>query len=256
MSNKMSIFPNSLTMGNMFFGFLSIVASIKGNYEWACYFIIFGGVCDMLDGKVARLVKCSSDFGVEFDSLSDLITFGAAPSILLYSIYSTVYTASAGMKDMSHFFIVFSFLPMLFTGIRLARFNAELVGHDKEAFSGLPSPASAMTIIAFVLFELEVYGKLSHLKWLTMTTLIVSYLMISRIKYHGFPVFFKKGERYYLRYFKLAIVALVILAVVKFKMSLLFPMMALFILFGVVMSMIEKFKKDSEISDNEADGDN
>jgi len=247
----MSIFPNSLTMGNMFFGFLSIIASIKGNYEWACYYIIFGGICDMLDGKVARLVKCSSDFGVEFDSLSDLITFGAAPSLLLYSLYSKMYHVPVEMQDMSFFFVVFAFLPLLFTGIRLARFNAELVGHDKEAFSGLPSPASAMTIIAFVLFEFEVYGKVMHLKWLVMTTIVVAYLMISRIKYHGFPVVFKKGEKYFLRYIKLMVVVLIILAVVKFKMSLLFPIMALFILLGVVAAMFEKFKNDSEMNDSE-----
>ena len=69
----MSIFPNSLTIGNMFFGFWSILSAVEGNYIWAAYFVMLGGVCDALDGKVARLVKSTSDFGVEFDSLAGMV---------------------------------------------------------------------------------------------------------------------------------------------------------------------------------------
>jgi len=238
---RMSIFPNALTVGNMFFGFWSIISSIELDYKWACYFIIFGGICDAFDGKVARLVKSTSDFGVEFDSLADVITFGTAPSLLMYMLYTNVYLSHyPALEDFSHIFFIISFFPLMFTGIRLARFNAELVGHDKEYFSGLPSPASAFTIIAFVLFELEQYESIQHLKWLTVTSIVVSYLMVSRVRYHGFPVIFQKGEKLILRYLKILGVILLLLSILKWKMSLLFPIMALFVLSGIVINLTHK----------------
>ena len=249
MGNRMSIFPNSLTIGNMFFGFWSILSAVEGNYIWAAYFVMLGGVCDALDGKVARLVKRTSDFGVEFDSLADIITFGMAPSILMYSLYKNVYIDKyPGLSDLKHLIIFISFLPLMFTGIRLARFNTELVGHSKKFFSGLPSPAAAMTIISFVLFEFETYGTLKHFKWLTATSIIVSYLMVSRIKYQGFPVMFKRKENFVKRNLKIVGVILLIAVVVKFKMSLLFPLMVFFVLSGIVGNIIEKMRsEDKEI---------
>ena len=245
MSRNLSILPNSLTVGNMFFGFWSIISSIEGDYEWAAYFIIIGGICDALDGKVARLVKSTSDFGVQFDSLADIITFGTAPSILMYMLYKNIYLLKyPGLEDFAHLIFIISFFPLLFTGIRLARFNSELEGHDKEAFSGLPSPASALTIIAFVLYEYDVYGGLKHLKWLTFTSVVVSYLMVSRVKYHGFPVLFSKGDKAIVKYIKMLLVVLVISLIVKFKMSLLFPVMIVFVLTGVIRSVIGRFKKE------------
>ncbi len=252
MSRNLSILPNSLTVGNMFFGFWSIISSIEGDYEWAAYFIILGGICDALDGKVARLVKSTTDFGVEFDSFADIITFGAAPSILMYMLYKNIYLLKyPGLEEFAHLIFIVSFFPLLFTGIRLARFNSELVGHDKEAFSGLPSPASAMTIIAFVLYELEVYGEIRHLKWLTFTSIVVSYLMVSRVVYHGFPVIFSKEDKPILKYVKMLMIVVVILLIVKFKMSLLFPVMILFILIGLIRSVIGRFKKEIKEADEE-----
>jgi len=247
MGNRMSIFPNSLTIGNMFFGFWSILSAVEGNYIWAAYFVLLGGVCDALDGKVARLVKSTSDFGVEFDSLADIITFGMAPSILMYSLYKNVYIDKyPGLSDLKHLIIFFSFLPLLFTGIRLARFNTELVGHNKKAFSGLPSPAAALTIISFVLFEFERYGSLKHFKWLTATSIIVSYLMVSRIKYHGFPVMFKRKENFIKRNLKIIGVILFVFIVIKYKMSLLFPLMVIFVLSGIVGNIIERMRSEDE----------
>jgi CDP-diacylglycerol---serine O-phosphatidyltransferase len=251
MRNKLAIFPNSLTIGNMFFGFWSVISSIHGDYLWACYFVLFGGICDAFDGKVARLVKSTSDFGVEFDSLADVITFGMAPSVMMYMLYKNVYVGRyPGIEDLGHLTLVFSFFPLLFASIRLARFNAELVDPTvKGAFSGLPSPASALTIVSFVLFELEQFGQIKHFKWLTLTTLVVSYLMISRIKYQGFPVMFKKGESFIKRNLKILGVVVVFVLIVKMKMSLLFPVMAVFVLSGIVLTIIEMARIEDEEDD-------
>ncbi len=258
MSRNLSILPNSLTVGNMFFGFWSIISSIEGDYEWAAYFIIIGGICDALDGKVARLVKSTTDFGVQFDSFADIITFGTAPSVLMYMLYKNIYLLKyPGLEEFAHLIFIISFFPLLFGGIRLARFNSELVGHNKEAFSGLPIPASAMTIVAFVLYELEVYGDIQHLKWLTFTSIVVSYLMVSRVVYHGFPVIFSKDDKPLIKYVKMLLIIIVISLIVKFKMSLLFPLMIIFVITGVIRSVIGKFKKEiEEIEEEEKEGSN
>lgn len=246
MGKKMAIFPNSLTIGNMFFGFWSIISSIQGDYLWACYFVLLGGVCDAFDGKVARLVKSTSDFGIEFDSLADVITFGAAPSVLMYMLYTNVYiNRYPGLEDLGHLTLIFSFFPLLFASIRLARFNSELIDPTvKGDFSGLPSPAAALTIVSFVFYEIEQYGVIKHFRWLTATSLIVSYLMISRIEYQSFPMIFKKGESFIKRNLKILSVVVFIVLIVKLKMSLLFPVMIIFVLSGIVMNIIEKAKKD------------
>lgn len=253
MGRRMAIFPNTLTIGNMFFGFWSITSSIQGNYLFACYLVILGGMCDAFDGKVARLVKSTSDFGIEFDSLADVITFGAAPSVLMFMLYKNVYTSRfPGIEDFGHFILIFSFFPLLFASIRLARFNAEITDPTiKGAFSGLPSPAAAMTIISFVLYELEQYGEIRHFRWLTITSLAVSYLMISRIEYQGFPILFRRGENFLIRNLKILSVVAVIVLIVKLKMSLLFPLMIVFVISGIFMNFISLSKKEVEEEKNE-----
>jgi len=248
MGKKLAIFPNTLTIGNMFFGYWSIISSIHGEYLWACYFVMMGGICDAFDGKVARLVKSTSDFGIEFDSLADIITFGAAPSVMMYMLYKNVYiNRYPGLEDLGHLTLLFSFFPLLFAGIRLARFNSELVDPTvKGAFSGLPSPAAALTIVSFVFYEFEQYGQIKHFRWLTITSIVVSYLMISRIEYQGFPIMFKKGENFVKRNLKILGVVLFVVLIVKLKMSLLFPVMVIFVLSGLVMNVIEKAKRDDE----------
>jgi len=248
MGKKLAIFPNTLTIGNMFFGYWSIISSVHGEYLWACYFVMMGGICDAFDGKVARLVKSTSDFGIEFDSLADIITFGAAPSVMMYMLYKNVYiNRYPGLEDLGHLTLLFSFFPLLFAGIRLARFNSELVDPTvKGAFSGLPSPAAALAIVSFVFYEFEQYGQIKHFRWLTITSLVVSYLMISRIEYQGFPIMFKKGENFVKRNLKILGVVLFVVLIVKLKMSLLFPVMVIFVLSGLVMSVIEKAKRDDE----------
>jgi len=248
MGKKLAIFPNTLTIGNMFFGYWSIISSVHGEYLWACYFVMMGGICDAFDGKVARLVKSTSDFGIEFDSLADIVTFGAAPSVMMYMLYKNVYiNRYPGLEDLGHLTLLFSFFPLLFAGIRLARFNSELVDPTvKGAFSGLPSPAAALTIVSFVFYEFEQYGQIKHFRWLTITSLVVSYLMISRIEYQGFPIMFKKGENFVKRNLKILGVVLFVVLIVKLKMSLLFPVMVIFVLSGLVMNVIEKAKRDDE----------
>ena len=136
--------PSLFTMGNMACGYYSLVASSRGDFASAATTILAGIVFDMLDGRVARLVRGESMFGVEFDSLADFVTFGVAPAYMMWALT---------LKDYGAWGIPISFLFALAGGLRLARFNA--VAHagtgSKTHFQGLPIPAGAGALASFVL---------------------------------------------------------------------------------------------------------
>ena len=135
--------PSLFTILNAFCGFMSVIFSSKGNFDDASLFIIFASFFDAIDGLAARLTNSASAFGVELDSLSDVISFGLAPSFLIYSIY---------LNELGDIGIVLSSLVMVFAALRLARFNVQLVGFDKDKFNGLPAPMATFTICTYILF--------------------------------------------------------------------------------------------------------
>lgn len=171
--------PSLFTILNAFCGFLSVINSANHEYETAAMFIIFATLFDAVDGLAARLTKSSSEFGVELDSLSDVISFGLAPSFLIYGIY---------LNELGDIGVVVSSLIMVFAAIRLARFNVQLVGFDKDKFNGLPAPMAAMTIVTYILFYHEKILSLSSSRnFLLILSIILPILMVSRIKYESLP---------------------------------------------------------------------
>ena len=179
-----SVIPNLFTSLNMFCGFLSILSASEGNYIYSAWLIITAAIFDALDGLVARLTNSSSELGVELDSLSDIVSFGAAPSFLLYKTF--FYT-------MNTWGIIISALPLIAGGFRLARFNVQLVGFSKSFFLGLPIPSSALTIASFVLaFYNE--GFLKPISdFIIPMILVLSFLMVSNIRYETLPKFSLEG---------------------------------------------------------------
>lgn len=171
--------PSLFTILNAFCGFLSVINSANHEYETAAMFIVFATLFDAVDGLAARLTKSSSEFGVELDSLSDVISFGLAPSFLIYGIY---------LNELGDIGVVISSLIMVFAAIRLARFNVQLVGFDKDKFNGLPAPMAAMTIVTYILFYHDKIFSLSSSKnFLFVLSIILPVLMVSRIKYESLP---------------------------------------------------------------------
>ncbi len=171
--------PSLFTILNAFCGFLSVINSANHEYETAAMFIVFATLFDAVDGLAARLTKSSSEFGVELDSLSDVISFGLAPSFLIYGIY---------LNELGDIGVVVSSLIMVFAAIRLARFNVQLVGFDKDKFNGLPAPMAAMTIVTYILFYHDKIFSLSSSKnFLLILSIILPILMVSRIKYESLP---------------------------------------------------------------------
>ncbi len=173
-----SIIPNLFTAINMFCGFLSILSASEGNFNYAAWLIFIAAIFDALDGMVARLTNSSSELGVELDSLSDIVSFGAAPSFLLYKTY---------FYSMDVWGILISAAPLIAGGFRLARFNIQLVGFSKSFFLGLPIPSSALTIASFILaFYNDGFSKPIS-DFITPMILVLSYLMVSNIRYETLP---------------------------------------------------------------------
>ncbi len=177
-----SVIPNLFTTLNMFCGFLSIISSSEGKFISAAWFIIAAAIFDMLDGTLARLTNSSSELGVELDSLSDIVSFGAAPAFLIYSSYLFQYETWG---------IIISSLLMIAGGFRLARFNVQLVGFDKQYFVGLPIPSSGITIAAFIIAYYNNNSGYSspYSYFIIPLVVILSFMMVSRVRYDTIPKF-------------------------------------------------------------------
>jgi CDP-diacylglycerol--serine O-phosphatidyltransferase len=220
--------PSLFTILNAFCGFMSIVNSSNGYYAQACAFIVYAAIFDVLDGLVARILKSSSDFGVELDSLSDMISFGAAPSFLLYAVH---------FKDYNSYGIIVSSTIMVFAAIRLAKFNITLVGYDKDKFSGLPTPAAAITIITYIYFyHNKVFDpQLSNI-FINIITFGISLLMVSGFKYPAFPKLSASSVRKSPFTFILIIIAIIVS--IATKGYAIFIICLIFILGGIIWSAI------------------
>lgn len=231
--------PSLFTILNAFCGFMSIVNSSNGLYDQASAFIVYAAIFDVLDGLVARILKSSSDFGVELDSLSDIISFGAAPSFLLYAVHFKAYN-SYGM--------IVSSMILIFAAIRLARFNISLVGYEKDKFTGLPTPAVAITIISYVYFYHDkVFNpQLSNI-FINIITYGLALLMVSRFKYPAFPKLSADSVRKNPYAFILIILAIIVS--IATKGYAIFVICVIFVLGGIIWSgilQISRRKKRTE----------
>lgn len=171
------ILPNLFTSASIFSGFYAIVLALEGVFHIAPWFIFLALVFDGLDGRVARLTNTASSFGVEFDSLADIVAFGVAPALLLYLYVGELYGRIG---------IVVSALFIIFGAVRLARFNVTTARIEPSVFIGLPIPTAAIMIsIAVLLFErFESYA--SYKIILLPLTLVLAILMVSNIRYPSF----------------------------------------------------------------------
>ena len=177
------ILPNLFTSANLFAGCFSIFSSIDGKFELAVISIIVAVFLDGLDGKVARAANAVSDFGKDYDSLCDLISFGVAPSILFYSWATNNFIDVINIR----FLWLLSFFYIATTALRLARFNNYLALKSENYFIGLPSPASA-TLVTVMLWQCVIHSfdDLIALIVIALFFIIASILMVSKIQYNSF----------------------------------------------------------------------
>lgn len=179
------LLPNLFTTAALFAGFYSIVAAVDGNFDKAGAAVFIAMILDGIDGRVARLTNTSTDFGKEYDSLSDMVSFGLAPAVVVYQwgvARLTEWNLAWGRAGW-----LVAFLFAVAAALRLARFNAQASGTSKRFFIGLPSPSAAALVAAFVWFssELELAG-LGGLALAFIITATAGALMVSRFRYYSF----------------------------------------------------------------------
>lgn len=177
------ILPSAFTLGNLFFGFWAIVAALRGDLLLAAWLVIAAGVADALDGRIARFTRTGTGFGAELDSLVDVISFGVAPAIILY----TQFLAQGGELAW-----IISFIYVTSAALRLARFNVEQGGKAKVHFHGLPSPVAGCTLAVFYPFTQTAFFQQGLAAWPWKTLIVglaiaVSALMVSHVLYPAIP---------------------------------------------------------------------
>src|SRR5262249_29396982 len=191
----LSIIPSIFTIGNIFSGCFSIISALKGNFDNAAIAIGIGAVLDGLDGRIARLTKTTSEFGLELDSLADVVSFGVAPAILAFAWGLGSFKGSTGdaFKHVTQFGWFATFAFVLCGALRLARFNLQSKKpsepSSKRFFVGLPIPAAAGILASIVHFlKQPILQAGSALLWYFLVTL-VAFLMISTVRYYSFKEF-------------------------------------------------------------------
>lgn len=198
------LLPNLLTLGALFAGFYAIIAGMNGDFNKAGWAILVAAILDGLDGRVARLTNTQSAFGAQFDSLSDMVSFGVAPALIMFS-WALSSLGEAGWAA--------SFIYMSCAALRLARFNVQLGTADKRYFVGLQSPVAAglVTFIAWVGFKYQIEITPFIAVCAAVLTAFTGILMISNYRYYSFKEIHFRGTVPY-AVFLLAVVLLVVIA--------------------------------------------
>ena len=230
-SRLIYILPNLFTASGIFAGVLSMISAVNGQFEKAAWLIMLALVFDGLDGRVARLTNTCSKFGVEFDSLADIVAFGAAPALLLYTYVGV---------DYGRYGIVVSALFVIFGAVRLARFNVMTSKTEPSVFIGVPIPTAAVFVALLVLF-FEKYDSLKAMGFLLLiAAVVVALLMVSNIRYPSF----KKIDPHAMHMTR-AFVAIVTacLLIFLFPIEGLALLFSLYLLYGPVRALIFLVKR-------------
>jgi CDP-diacylglycerol---serine O-phosphatidyltransferase len=245
------ILPGALTLANLFFGFWAIVSAAQNEFGRAAWLVVFAGIADTMDGRVARFTQTGSRFGEELDSLVDAISFGVAPAIIMYHLF----LADGRWSWIAAFFYLSAIT------IRLARFNVEQAGHAKHVFHGLPSPSAGMTLATFQPFSQTEFFQthLSTAAWpeiMTALMIVLGLLMMSHVPYPVVPKFGVRTMKGILT--GLGMLAMVALAIYT-PSYFFFPLFVAYAAWGVLRAMVlgffERLPDRDPLLDEEDGGD-
>jgi len=225
------ILPNGATLASLFFGVFAIVAASRSEFDTAARCVVAAGICDALDGRIARATGTGSRFGSELDSLVDAISFGLAPALIMYF----------AVLNRNGWDWIFAFLFVACAVIRLARFNVEQAGRAKKYFHGLPSPAAGMTLATYFWFsQTSLYNQtiIGDLNWpagLRGLMLVLAFLMISNVSYPAVPVVgFKKISEI----LGTLVVFVTLIGVLVLRTEFYFPALVVYVLYGLAKTVI------------------
>jgi CDP-diacylglycerol--serine O-phosphatidyltransferase len=237
------------TTGALFAGFYAIIAAMNGRFEIAAIAIFLAGLLDGLDGRVARLTNTQSAFGAEYDSLSDMVSFGVAPALIMY-LWSLVY-----LRDISVFMgklgWLAAFIYATCTALRLARFNTQIGVADKRYFQGLASPAAAAVVMGAV-WVCESYDIIGEdvIYAALVLTIAAGILMVSKFSYYSFKDF---DLRERVPFVSLLAVVLIFVFLSMETATVLFSFFFLYMLSGPVVSLFRWNRKRMRLAESKQD---
>jgi len=236
------LLPNLLTTAGLFSGFFAVVSSMNGKFEAAAVAIFIAMIFDGLDGRVARITNTQSDFGAEYDSMADMVSFGVAPALVAYNW---------GLSEMGKFGWLAAFIYVAGAALRLARFNTQVGVADKRFFQGLASPAAAGVVAGLVWVGVEYrvnghdYGVIA-----AIVTGLGGLLMVSNFKYNSFKEVNWHGK---VPFVALLIIMLIFVVVATEPALVLFLVFSLYALAGPINTFrsVDKVTLDDLVGDHE-----
>ncbi len=232
------LLPNLITSLSLFGGFYSIIACLDGRFERAAIAILISAVLDGLDGRVARLTNTSSEFGMEYDSLSDLVAFGIAPGVLIFTW---------ALEPFGRYGWLAAFLYVVCGALRLARFNVQSATVESRTFKGLPIPAAAVLVASTVLFFFYV-GQEDVTKHIAVLAMVYSlaYLMVSNVQYYNFKEL-NLSKRMPFRFLVGVILLLIVVAAEPSVMVFVFTL--IYVVSGPVMTLVSR-RRGAKVKDD------
>ncbi len=229
------ILPNLITTGSLFAGFYAIIEAIHGNFEVAALAVLVSLVLDGLDGRVARMTQSASNFGVQYDSLADLVAFGVAPALIVYFW---------ALQPYGRYGWVAAFLFVVCGALRLARFNVQIGEIDPRYFNGLPIPAAA-TMVAMTILMYHDLGEWASTRHGVIVGMIyvLSFLMVSNVKYYSF----KKFELFQRKPFPVLVAAVLLFLVIAIEPKIMGCLaMASYVLSGPILTLLLLWRRRKE----------
>ncbi len=234
------LLPNLFTTGGLFAGFYAIIAATQGRFDDACIAIFIAAILDGVDGRVARLTNTQSEFGVQYDSLADLISFGLAPSLVMYHWALASMKLDGAMPGKIGW--VAAFLYAACAALRLARFNSQVGQVDKRWFIGLASPAAAGVVASFVwtCHDLGYTGE--QLRYVALAvTVLAGLLMVSRVRYFSFKGAGPRHDR--VPFLAIIVVLAIVIAIAIDPPSVLLAIGSLYALSGPVYAIVRRVRR-------------
>ncbi len=226
MKKGIYILPNALTLAGMLAGFYAILAAIKGNFIDASWAVMAAMIFDGLDGFAARLTGSASRFGIELDSLSDLVAFGVAPALIIYLASLNTFGRVGGLV---------AFLYVACGAMRLARYNVQMVTAERKYFTGVPIPGAAVVISTLIIFSWKTGTDIGHSVLVLLLTFVLSLLMVSTLRFHGMKeINFSRRKPFWIL---VALVFVFVIVAMHPEVSLFFVAMA-YLLAGLIENAI------------------
>jgi CDP-diacylglycerol--serine O-phosphatidyltransferase len=229
------LLPNTLTLCGMYCGFYAIMSAINGNFLHAAWAIILANIFDGLDGWIARLTNTTTRFGVELDSLSDLVAFGVAPSVMIYK-WALMPFGRLGWAA--------AFLFVACGALRLARFNVQTGSSGSKAFKGMPIPAAASILSSVVIFYYVHWEGIPDKSIMyPLLTIILALLMVSTLRYHGIKeVDFREKKPFWM----LIVFVMILFVMLIHPSTAIFVFAMLYLFWGIIENIILLVKKRRE----------